>query len=272
MRMKMNKKKIPVIFPLIFLAYILSACGSSDSSASTGDAAVSGIYTSVVKTLTAQATPIQDTPTPFVEKTVAADASSTPEDKKPELPAASSNPAQAEPAATATTGCDNAIYVSDVSIPDGTVLAPGEFFSKTWKLQNTGVCKWTTSYELAFVSGNALSGSTTGLEDSVSPNAKVNISVSMVAPKTTGTYTGYWKLKNASSAWFGESVYVKIEVSDDAETITPTPTATDEGDEEEVTSTSTETPEVTATRTKTYTKTPTLEEDATETPVPEEST
>ena len=39
-------------------------------------------------------------------------------------------------------GCDNSAYVSDVTIPDGTEVAPGEAFTKTWALVNTGNCTW----------------------------------------------------------------------------------------------------------------------------------
>jgi hypothetical protein len=146
--------------------------------------------------------------------------------------------------------------LSDVTIPDGTILAPGESFTKTWLFQNTGTCTWSTSYSIALVSGSAMSGSTTALTSSVSSGGQINASVSMVAPSTNGTYTGYWKLANATGTAFGQSVYVQIVVSDDAATITPTPTSTDDGD---YTSTPTST---TAASTSTSTMAPTS------TPVP----
>src|SRR4030042_441614 len=53
-----------------------------------------------------------------------------------------------------TSGADRAIYVADVTIPDGTVIAPGAAFVKTWKLQNAGTTTWTTSYSLVFIRGD----------------------------------------------------------------------------------------------------------------------
>ncbi|MGE5375455.1 MAG: hypothetical protein ACM3XO_10390 [Bacteroidota bacterium] len=40
-------------------------------------------------------------------------------------------------------GCNHAGYISDVTIPDETVLAPGESFNKTWEFQNTGTWRLT---------------------------------------------------------------------------------------------------------------------------------
>jgi hypothetical protein len=40
-------------------------------------------------------------------------------------------------------GCTlNMAYVADVTIPDGTVMTPGNAFSKTWRVRNSGTCKW----------------------------------------------------------------------------------------------------------------------------------
>jgi len=52
--------------------------------------------------------------------------------------------------ATATKPCDRAEFVDDVTVEDGTVFKPGETFTKTWRLKNTGSCTWTTSYRVVF--------------------------------------------------------------------------------------------------------------------------
>src|SRR3974377_235848 len=48
-------------------------------------------------------------------------------------------------------------FIADVSIPDGTVMAPGAPFVKTWRVQNTGTCTWG-NYKLIFAAGNTMSG------------------------------------------------------------------------------------------------------------------
>src|SRR6185295_11416560 len=52
-------------------------------------------------------------------------------------------PTSAAPA-TASLGdaCNNSVFVADITIPDGSVLKPGEDFTKIWRIQNTGNCRW----------------------------------------------------------------------------------------------------------------------------------
>jgi hypothetical protein len=109
-------------------------------------------------------------------------------------------------------GCDNSAFVADVTIPDGTAMTPGQSFTKTWKLQNTGTCPWTTSYKVTFLSGNQMSGVASPITVEVAPGASADISVAMVAPTTAGDAVGYWKLSNANNIQFGTSFYVQIKV------------------------------------------------------------
>jgi transcriptional regulator with XRE-family HTH domain len=37
---------------------------------------------------------------------------------------------------------DHSSFVADVTIPDGSLIAPGERFEKIWEIQNTGRSKW----------------------------------------------------------------------------------------------------------------------------------
>jgi hypothetical protein len=172
-------------------------------------------------------------------------------------------PSATRPVITVASTCDNSVYVSDVTIPDGTVIAPGGSFTKTWSIRNTGTCDWSTAYALAFLSGSAMDGSTTKLSASVSVGDAVNISVGMYAPMTAGTYTGYWRMQNAVGTFFGEAVFVKIVVSSGTVTISVTPTKT--GTASSLTSTPTPSPVNTSTSTETPTET-TVPDTPTETP------
>lgn len=105
---------------------------------------------------------------------------------------------------SAETHCDWAQFVTDLSIPDGTVVSPGAAFTKSWRLKNIGTCTWTTSYSLVFDSGNQMSA--TGwapMPKSVAPGQTVDLSVSLLAPSNPGEYRGFWKLSNAEGTRFG---------------------------------------------------------------------
>ena len=117
--------------------------------------------------------------------------------------------------------CNNAIYVDDVTIPDGTIMPPEKEFTKTWRFKNTGTCRWTTSYAIGFGYGNMMKGKETKLLNSVDPGYTVDVSVEMTAPKDNGWYGGWWRLKSETGDYFGEFVFVSILVSDGRETSTP---------------------------------------------------
>jgi Ig-like domain from next to BRCA1 gene len=109
-------------------------------------------------------------------------------------------------------GCDNAAYVADVTIPDGTTVAAGKSFDKTWTLQNTGSCAWTTGYKLAFFGGEQMGGSAASVSTTVASGSQTNITVKMTAPSSAGNYTGTWRMQNANGVGFGGSVTVVIKV------------------------------------------------------------
>jgi Ig-like domain from next to BRCA1 gene len=115
--------------------------------------------------------------------------------------------------------CYSMGFVKDITIPDGTKMTAGETFTKTWRLQNTGTCTWTTSYFLRFDSGNQMNADMhTPFPKSVAPGALVDISVKMTAPSTAGTYVGNYKIKAADGTIFGAGagsvpIFVKIVVT-----------------------------------------------------------
>jgi hypothetical protein len=89
------------------------------------------------------------------------------------------------------------------TIPDGTVMAPGQTFTKTWTLKNEGSCPWTTDFSVVFVSGVAMGApASQPLSGPVAPGQSVQVSMTLQAPSTEGTYRGTFRLRNASGAIF----------------------------------------------------------------------
>src|SRR5512146_1095386 len=100
--------------------------------------------------------------------------------------------------------CNAAAFVSDVSVADGRQMAADEAFVKTWRVQNIGTCTWSPDYDLVFVRGDRMhAANSIGLPGYVSPGQSINLSVDMTAPGSSGSYTGYWKLRDQSGNLFG---------------------------------------------------------------------
>jgi hypothetical protein len=121
-------------------------------------------------------------------------------------------------------GCDAAVYVSDVTIPDGTTVAAGQHFTKTWKVSNTGSCTWTTTYQLTFVSGDSLGGKSTALPKEVKPGESADISVVLTMTSATGKISGTWRLANDKGQTFGDGLTVVVSSGATATAVPPTVT------------------------------------------------
>lgn len=210
------------------IALVTSACGPSAEARATTVAAM--VNTSVAQTVEALPT---DTPEPTATETATPTPTETPTPTATATATSTSTPTGAvnvvvPGVATQANLCDDAVFVSDVTIPDGTVFAPGTAFTKTWRLKNNGTCTWSSDYALAFVNGNRMEGVSpqTLAGKTVAPGQSVDISVNMVAPATAGSYKGYWQMQNASKVVFGQSFYVDIKVVAGSATVSPTATAT----------------------------------------------
>ena len=115
--------------------------------------------------------------------------------------------------AVASTCDDNSEFVTDVTVPDGTHFAPNTVFQKTWRVRNTGTCTWDATYRLTFISGDRMFGPRSApLGETVQPGEEVDVSVTLIAPETAGTYQGQWQLFAPDATPFGTNVYVAIVV------------------------------------------------------------
>jgi len=204
---------------------LLAACGSAANDA-TPTVSIDAVFTSAYETFSAQQatqlalTPPTSTPAPTLIPTL-----------PPPSPFATISFNSPTPN-TGGTLCDNSTFVTDVTIPDDTTMAPGAGFVKTWKLLNSGTCTWNISYKIAFASGDLMGGVAASVAVPVPPGNQADLSVKLVAPAANGTYKGFWRMQNDKSQPFGNSPWVEIKVSGGSTatagaspTAGPTPTA-----------------------------------------------
>jgi len=125
-----------------------------------------------------------DTPTPTATLTPTPTATLTP------TPTLTGTPTQ-----TPTPELPKAAFVADVTIPDGTVMEPGQKFVKTWKVKNIGGVDWGKGTTLVFAIGTQMGGASPVAVANVKPGDAADISVNLVAPSNTGKYTGEWALR-----------------------------------------------------------------------------
>ena len=220
--MKTNKHKLFWFSVVAMLALVLSACGASSKEPTPTPVDVNAVAANAIATFamgltqTAIAQPMPTfTPQPSATNT---------------LPSSTFSPFGTNtPAVQSTSSCDVSVYVSDVTVPDRTVMAPGQVFTKTWLLKNTGTCTWTPTYKIGFGFGVQMGGTSTPIGKTVKPGEQVQVSVVLTAPTTPGAAIGNWRMLNDGSTFFGQTVTVEINVvgaTVPTSTPTETPTAT----------------------------------------------
>ncbi len=99
---------------------------------------------------------------------------------------------------------NGAEFIEDVTVPDGTVLSPGEHFRKVWKLKNTGTCTWNRSYKVISSGMFHMGGSQYAyLTNTAKPGETVDISMNLIAPVIYGNFESEYMLEDGNGNRFG---------------------------------------------------------------------
>ena len=179
----------PIAFFLLLLTVQLACNLPSDASTPDPFATLNGLYTASAQTQTAASTSTPGLPPPTVVTLAGS-------------PTATNPPVTFSPAPVSR--CDAAEFLADVTYPDGSIVPRNTTFVKIWRIRNVGTCTWSTSYSIAFASGDSMGASASvSMPGSVSPGQYIEIPVTLKSPGNDGNYRGYWKLRNASGGLFG---------------------------------------------------------------------
>ncbi len=218
-----TKKNLLMISGLLILSSLLVSACSSKTASSTPTLSIEQVQTQAVATFGAGLT-----------QTAIALPTNTPTQTSTSTPTETNTPFPTQATSTSvlpTNSCFSLAFLSDVTIPDNTEMAPGEQFTKTWRVRNNGSCVWDAGFKLTFSGGNSLGGASLVLTKAVSPNTTTDLSIFMTAPGTAGNYQSNWRMSNSAGAYFGDEMYAVIKVaggtitatkSSSSATLTPT--------------------------------------------------
>lgn len=160
----------------IVLVLIISACGAPQAPPAT-DPPTQAVTHAATTTETKPAPPATTTETP--------------------PPQPSITPTLETPISTNAPDCtNNAAFISDVTIPDNSVIAYGAAFTKTWRIKNTGTCIWGPDYTLTHYSGERMLAPPSVPLSVTFPNQTVDISVELRALNEAGSHQAYFVIKN----------------------------------------------------------------------------
>jgi hypothetical protein len=105
------------------------------------------------------------------------------------------------------------IFLTDLTVPDGTVLAAGQSFDKRWQVQNTGSCAWGPEFRIVLVAGDAMNAPTELALFPALPGADGMVRALMTAPQAPGDYSGTWQARDPQGNLFGNEMWVRISVA-----------------------------------------------------------
>lgn len=231
-----TNKKFVLTSLTVILAVFLSACGPSATPAPTAD--VNAIYTQAAATVvtgitqTAAAMPTNTSVPPSATAEPSAtpttqpipDLSATPVSQPlpaTSTPALGSNPTPIPVDPSTAFGCYNATFLAHVTLPYAPAFNPGDHFTKTWRVKNTGSCDWPRGFHLVFVSGDRFGADTIEIGQKVSTGSTVEISQNMTAPYLTGVVSSNWQLTTEIGKPFGSVLSASITLPGQAAVSTP---------------------------------------------------
>ena len=204
--------RLKLTISVMLIAVLIAGCGASSTPSAEPTSDVAAIRTSAARTVVAQftLTAAAFTPTPSLPTEPA-------ETQAPGETATGTAPPLAQVTnAQGTTFalCDSLsidVATVDVNIPDGTTMAPGQDFVKTWKVKNNGSCPWGAGYRLVYAGyADDMSGQFQPLTEVVQPGQEVELSVQFTAPDDVGEYLSAWQMSNPAGVTFEDIIYVKI--------------------------------------------------------------
>jgi len=103
-------------------------------------------------------------------------------------------------------------FLDDVSIPDGTIVKPGEKLDKRWLVNNTGSCNWNSQYRIQLQTGPGMGVEAEQRLYPARSGTQVVMRFTLEAPAEAGTYRSSWQAVNPRGQLFGDPFYIDIVV------------------------------------------------------------
>lgn len=113
-------------------------------------------------------------------------------------------------------------FIRDLTLPDGSVVLPGQQLDKRWQVENSGSCNWDMRYRLKLIAGPNLGAV---MDQSLYParsNSQALIRITFTAPEENGAQRSAWQAHDPQGEPFGDPIYIEVTVQE------PTPNQDDD--------------------------------------------
>lgn len=133
--------------------------------------------------------------------------------------ASPTSPAPAAPTPTSppiapTPECSSGLrYIEDLTIPDGSIAAPGEALDKRWRVENNGTCNWDERFRLKLIAGPSLGAGETRALYPARSGTQADLQIIFTAPQEPGAYRSAWQAYNPAGQPFGDTIFIDFIVT-----------------------------------------------------------
>ncbi len=107
---------------------------------------------------------------------------------------------------------NNLHFMSDVTIPDNSLVTVGSSIDKQWLVENSGTCNWNSSYRLKHLGGAVLGAQEEMMLYPARSETQATIEIIFTAPFTEGAYESAWQAVDPDGNPFGDPIYMRVTV------------------------------------------------------------
>jgi hypothetical protein len=116
---------------------------------------------------------------------------------------------------TPTPDCfNNLLFIKDVTIPDGTLVDPGDILDKRWAVQNNGSCNWNERYRVKLIAGPGMGMPVQQALYPALSGTEVVIRMVFIAPDEAGYFRSAWQAYDPQDIPFGDPFFIDIVVAE----------------------------------------------------------
>jgi len=114
---------------------------------------------------------------------------------------------------TPTPSCTNGLmFLADQTIPDGTLVEPGERLDKRWEVRNNGSCNWDARYRVRLIAGPGMG---LPVQQALYPalsGTDFVIRMVFIAPEEPGSYRSACQAHDPLDNPFGHPFFIDVVV------------------------------------------------------------
>jgi hypothetical protein len=102
------------------------------------------------------------------------------------------------------------IFLSDITVPDGVIVNPGEILDKRWLVENSGSCNWDRRFSLRLIAGPDMGAQPEIALFPARSGAQAEIRILFTAPPDPGAHRSAWQAQDPHGNLFGDPIFIEV--------------------------------------------------------------